>query len=86
MLLFLATNDGTKYALTINNKQKLIDLFFNYINASLTTTNALKFSQSRIKVESLFKKYFDKDNPDAKLKVNSNDAETDLKEFLKFYR
>jgi hypothetical protein len=79
---FLATNDGTNYALTINDKNKLIDLFYDRLSIPLTVDNALKYGANTQKVEDLFDKYYDPKNANRKLKVDSQNPGSDLVHFM----
>jgi hypothetical protein len=79
---FLATNDGTKYALTINDKNKLIDLFYDRLEIPLTIENAVQYGANTVKLENLHKKYYDPKNPNRKLKVDSQSPNNDLIHFM----
>lgn len=83
---FLATNDGTKYALTINDKNKLIDLFYDRLEIPLTIENAAQYGANTVKLENLYKKYYKPENPNRKLKVESLNPENDLVYFLNFLK
>ena len=79
---FLATNDGTKYALTINDKNKLIDLFYDRLGIPLTIDNVAKLGANRVKLENLYKKYYYHKNSNRKLKVDSQNPDSDLVHFM----
>ncbi|WP_281847187.1 hypothetical protein [Olleya namhaensis] len=79
---FLATDDGTKYALTINNQDKLVDLLFDYIEAPTTPETVFKFGVNKEKAKNLHYDYYDEKNPNRKLKVDSDNSGTDLIHFL----
>lgn len=79
---FLATNDGTNYALTINDQNKLIDLFYDRLDIPLTIDNVAKLGTNTQKVEDLFDKYYNPKNSNRKLKVDSQNPGNDLVHFM----
>lgn len=82
---FLATSDGTRYALTINDHNKFLDLFFMYAKDLPSDVNEInRWKQSQKKLKPLKWKYYDKDNPDRKISETDDDNNEVLKQFLTF--
>ena len=85
---YLSTDDGTDYALTISSATKFKKLFFAFLGAGqdrdLDSIGVAKYYNSHNKVEKLNDIYYSPENPARKLKVDSDEPQTDLKEFLKF--
>lgn len=84
---YLPTKKGTRYAFTIEDKDKLLDFFFYKIKMSLANVSPndlSKYYASRDEIKSLFDKYYNPDNPISKIKETDTDNENVLKEFLNF--
>lgn len=82
---FLTTNKGTRYALTINNSTKFLDLFYS-VNENNPTTEVekTKWQNSYSKLSDLKWEYYNPKNTDCKIKTTDNDNETVLEHFLSF--
>lgn len=91
LTLYLSTDKGTQYALTISDKQKFIDLFYSqiYVNTkevppstTLPGSNMIKHINAKKTYKNLFNKYFD--SATGSIKETDTQNENVLSEFLKF--
>ena len=81
----LATHKGTFYAMTINDPSKLLNLFYyKIVDYPTTADEVAKYTTSKEVLYSLDKEYFNKLNPNRKIKVTETNNELTLKHFLKF--
>ncbi|WP_322549624.1 hypothetical protein [Flavobacterium psychraquaticum] len=81
---FLPTKKGTRYAFTIDAKDKLVDFFFYKIKKSLANVNPNdynKYYTSKDKFKLNNDKYFNLDKPTRKIKEADTNNENVLKEF-----
>jgi hypothetical protein len=82
---YLITEKGTRYAMTISNPTKFLDLFYMYNNPLPSTPNQVaKWTQSKENLKPLEFEYYSLENDDRKIKETDDDNETVLKEFLTF--
>ena len=84
---FLPTNKGTRYALTINDPTKFLDLFFyEIVENPITAEDKIRWVQSRQKLVPLYDEYYNIDIPGRKIKESDTDNENVLKQFLTFLK
>lgn len=82
---FLITAKGTRYALTINDPTKFLDLFYMHnVPIPSTPDEAGKWTNSKEKLKPLYKEYYDQKNENRKIKESDTDNENVLKQFLTF--
>lgn len=89
----LMTNKGTRYAMTINDTSKILDLFYyTVVDFPSTTEEINRYMESKQQLEPLFEEYYNLRNENRKIRVTPSDNnitaeqfnETTLKHFLKF--
>lgn len=84
---FLITAKGTRYALTINNATKLLDLFYMYnVRLPSTPEEVSKYSTSRERLKPLEWEYYDSKNSQRRIKETDTDNDNVLKQFLTFLK
>lgn len=82
---FLITAKGTRYALTINDPTKFLNLFYyKIVDIPSTPEEAGRWTLSKENLRPLFKEYYDPNNNDRKIKASDTDNDNVLKEFLSF--
>ena len=81
--MYLFTADGTRYALTFNNAQSLVDFFYNPILEGFDKTRADEYYR-------VAKKYYlyDEDEPNhvPKIQETNTDTNQDLVYFMNFIK
>ncbi|MEM9680479.1 MAG: hypothetical protein AAF901_09155, partial [Bacteroidota bacterium] len=81
----LITNKGTRYAMTINDTSKFLDLFYyKVVDFPSTPEEYGKYGTSRNELKPLLDEYYDLENPNRKIKATETNNETTLRHFLKF--
>jgi hypothetical protein len=82
VVIFLSTKKGTQYAITIQDQEKFVDLFYMHIDK----LDGIKYRNSYLKLTKLYRKYWDRNYVHSLIRGSDTDNDNVLKQFLKFLK